>query len=187
MKRQILTGLAVAGALTLWVGSSAVANEDPAETLLQRAEGFAAAASDQVSTCAETQIAKFEAKTPPAGVSSDAWETVVETANETVLSKTEAAQAAIAAQFETFTQTVDTADEDDATLPTEADLLAFQTKVDDIAAAACTDISNVQIGAPSTTPPADTENDNEKSGETGDTGDTGDSKTSDKTGDTSSD
>ncbi len=27
MKRQILTGLAVAGALTLWVGSSAFASE----------------------------------------------------------------------------------------------------------------------------------------------------------------
>src|SRR5713226_784053 len=146
MKRQILAGLAVAGALTLWVGGSAFANEDPAETLLQRAEGFAVAASDQVSTCAETQIAKFEAKTPPAGVSSDAWEKVVEAANETVLSKAETAQAAIAAQFETFAQTVETADEDGATLPTEADLLAFQTKVNDIATAACSEISNVQIG-----------------------------------------
>jgi hypothetical protein len=185
MKRQILAGLAVAGALTLWVGGSAVANEDPASTLLQRAEGFAAAASDQVSTCAETQIAKFEAKTPPAGVTADAWEQVVETANKTVLNKTETAQAAIAAQFETFAQTVDTADEDGVTLPTEADLLAFQTKVNDLATAACTDISNVQIGTPSTTP-ADSENDNEQGGDTGDLqGDnkTGDSKTSDHSSD----
>src|SRR5207245_1436094 len=56
MKRQILTGLAVAGALTLWVGSSAVANEDPAETLLQRAEAVGATASDTVSTCAEADV-----------------------------------------------------------------------------------------------------------------------------------
>ena len=180
MKRQILAGLAVAGALTLWVGASAFANEDPAEMLLQRAEGFAVAASDHVSTCAETKIAEFEAKTPPTGVSSDAWEKVVETANETVLSKAETAQAAIDAQLETFGQTVDTADEDGATLPTEADLLAFQKTVNDIATAACTEITNVKIGTPSTTPPADTENDNER----GDTGDTSDTKSGD-TGDRS--
>ena len=171
MKRQILAGLATAGALTLWVGSSAFASEDPAETLLQRAEAIAATASDQVSTCAEGQIAKFEATAAPQGVDADAWEEAVETANETVLSKAEAAQAAIQAKLDTFAEAVEAADEDNATLPTEADLATLQTDVTAIATDACNQIKLVQIVTP-TTSPADTENDNE-------TGDTGDSKTND--------
>lgn len=171
MKRQILAGLATAGALTLWVGSSAFASEDPAETLLQRAEAIAATASDQVSTCAEAQIAKLEATAAPQGVDADAWEQAVETANETVLSKAEAAQAAIQAKLDTFAEAVEAADEDNATLPTEADLTTLHTDVNAIATAACDDIKTVEIKTP-TTPPADTENDNE-------TGDTGDSKTND--------
>src|SRR5712692_10578495 len=89
MKRQILTGLAAAGALTLWVGSSAFASEDKTETLLQRAEARATTAIDTVSTGAEAQITKREATAKPANVDADAWEQAVETANETVLSKAE--------------------------------------------------------------------------------------------------
>ena len=159
MKRQILAGLAVAGALTVWVGSSAFANEDPAETLLQRAEAIAATASDHVSTCAEAKITQLEATTMPAGVDADAWEQAVETANETVLSKAEAAQAAIEAKLEAFAQKVETAGEDGATLPGDADLAALETDVTAIATAACTDINAVAIVTPTTTP-ADTENDN---------------------------
>ncbi len=175
MKRQILTGLAVAGALTLWVGSSAFASEDPAETLLQRAEAIATTASDTVSTCAEAQITKLEATAKPANVDADAWEQAVETANETVLSKAEVAQEAIQAKLDTFAEAVEAADEDNATLPTEADLTQLQTDVTAIATAACTDINSVAIVTPTTTP-TDTEDDNEKS-------DTGDSKTSDKSSD----
>jgi hypothetical protein len=178
MKRQILAGLAVAGALTVWVGSSAFANQDPAETLLQRAEAIAATASDQVSTCAEAKITQLETTTKPTGVDADAWEQAVETANETVLSKAEAAQAAIQAKLETFAEAVEAAEEDNATLPTEADLTTLQTDVTAIATAACTEINAVTIVTPTTTP-ADTENDNS----TVETGDKTESKTSDKSSD----
>src|SRR6267143_1584001 len=54
MKRQILTGLAVAGALTLWVGSSAFASEDPAEAVLQQAESSIDAALETFNETVET-------------------------------------------------------------------------------------------------------------------------------------
>ncbi len=175
MKRQILAGLATAGALTLWVGSSAFASDDPAETLLQQAETYAAQASSAVTACAETKIAALEAMTPtPANVNPDAWEQAVEKATEKVSGLAENAQSSIDTALENFSETVDTADENGTTLPT---LQSFKDEINLIADPtnggnpACKGINDVTIETP-TTPPADTENDNES-------GDTGDSKTND--------
>ena len=174
MKRQILAGLATAGALTLWVGSSAFASDDPAETLLQQAETYATQASSAVTTCAETKIAALEATPTPANVDSDAWETAVENATEKVSGLADSAQSSIEAALETFSENVETADENSTTLPT---LQSFKDEINLIADPsnggnpACAAIEAVTIVTP-TTPPADTENDNE-------TGDTGDSKTND--------
>ncbi len=177
MKRQILTGLAVAGALTLWVGSSAFASEDPAETLLQQAETYAAQASSAVTTCSETKIAALEATQVPNGVNSDAWENAVETATETVAGLAETAQSSIDAALETFNENVETADESGATLPT---LDSFKTEINAIADPtnggnpACAGIEAVSIVTP-TTAPADTETENDNS--------QGDSKAGDKSND----
>jgi len=173
MKRQILSGLAVAGALTLWVGSSAFASEDPAETVLQQAEAYAATASTNVTNCAETKIAALEATTPtPANVDPEAWGNAVETATEKVAGLAETAQSSIDAALETFNETVETADENGTTLPTAAD---FQTEVNAIATAACSEINAVAI-VPPTAAPADTETDNNSA-------DKSDTKTSDKSSD----
>src|SRR2546421_3404285 len=145
MKRHVFAGLAVAGALSLWAGSAAVAADNPADTLLHTAHGFAAAASEKVSGCAETQITAFEAASPPAGLDAETRDQAVERANEKVLSRTEAAHSAIWAHFEAFAETVDQADEDGATLPTQTDLNTFKTAVDKIATDACADIALIKI------------------------------------------
>lgn len=159
MNRHVIGGLVVAGALSLWAGGTAVAATDPAATLLHTAHGYAAAASDKVSGCAETQITKLEAQTPPAGLDPEARNQAVETANEKVLQLTEGAQENIAAQFESFSETVDRADEDGGTLPTAAALAAFKASVDKIASDACDMISKVTITwpNPTTVKPGDTE------------------------------
>ena len=175
MKRQILTGLAVAGALTLWVGSSAFASEDPAEAVLQQAETYAATASTNVTNCAETKIAALEATTPtPANVDPEAWGSAVETATEKVAGLAEKAQSSIDAALETFNETVETADENGTTLPTAGD---FQTEVNAIATKACADINAVEIVPPTATP-GDTETDN-NSADKSDTSDKSETKSGD--------
>jgi hypothetical protein len=117
------------------------------------------AASDKVSGCAETQITAFEGQTPPANLDPEARDQAVETANEKVLQLTEAAHENIAAQFDSFSETVDRADEDGGTLPTAADLAAFKASVDKIASDACAMIGQVTIvwPTPTTVKPGDTE------------------------------
>lgn len=159
MKRQIIAGLAVAGALTLWVGASAFASDDPAETLLQQAGAAADAASAQVSACAEAKLATFE--NTQANADSDAAEQAVETASETVSNIAETAQQKIDAELESFSDRVDNADEDGATLPTAADLATFTMTVNGFATDACNAINAVTVG-PTVTPPAETENDTER-------------------------
>jgi hypothetical protein len=174
MKRQILAGLAVAGAMTLWVGSSAFASEDPAETLLQQAETYAAQASSAVTTCADAKIATLEATQVPNGVDPDAWENAVETATETVAGLADTAQSSIDAALENFNESVEAADENGTTLPT---LDSFKAEINAIADPnnggnpACAGIEAVTIVTPTT--PAETENDNSQ----------GDSKAGDKAND----
>ena len=164
MKRQILAGVALAGALSLWAGAAAFASEDSgdqAEALLQQAEGFTATASDAVSNCAEARISTFENTSAPSGVNADAWEQAVETANETVLGIVEKTQAQLESKLDTFAKAVDAADENGIALPT---IGTFQQDLNAIATAACQAIGNVNIIAPASgsTSEPDNERDTER-------------------------
>lgn len=162
MKRQVVAGLALAGALSLWAGASAFANEnsgDPAEALLQAAETAASIASDTVSNCAEAQIATFEAAKPPTGVSEDAAEQAVDTAVTKVENRAAKAQSDIEAALEAFESQVERADEDGTTLPAVQKTPDFTS----IANQACSDISSITISWPSpSVTSTDKENDTER-------------------------
>jgi len=154
MKRQMMAGVALAGALSLWAGAAAFAAEnsdDAAEALLQQAQSYVALANDKVSQCAETRITTFENTPAPAGVNADAWEEAVETANDTVLGIVESTQAQLQSKLDAFAKAVDAADENGTALPT---LDSFKADINAIAdptnggKPACDAIANVHIVTP---------------------------------------
>lgn len=154
MKRNLLAGISLAGALTILGGVAAFAEPDEAEpgaALVQQAEQKAHEAMVGIHVCARVEMQSLRTQQKPANVTQQAWDQAVEQAQGQVETLVETADQQIETAAENFDNAVEAAAENGTALPSLTTLTASLTKT---TTDTCTAISNVKVTVSTVTPPA---------------------------------
>ena len=151
MKRRLLAGIGLAGALTVFGGVAAFAEPDEAEpgaALIMQAEQKADMASAGVEACAEVKLLSLKSQTAPSGTSAEAWSQAVEQAQGKVETLAENADQQIETLTETFDNQAEQAAEDGTAAPSLSTLTTGLNAIFDPAnptAGVCGQINAVTI------------------------------------------
>lgn len=157
MKRNLLAGISLAGALTILGGVAAFAEPDEAEpgaALIQQAEQKAHEAMVGIHVCARVEMLSLRTQPKPANVTQEAWDQAVEQAQGQVESLVETADQQIETATETFDNAVEAAVENGTALPSLTTLSDSLTKT---TTDTCTAISNVKVTVSTTDKDTETE------------------------------
>ena len=146
---KVFAGLAVAGALTVWVGASALAdNEQPSTATLEvQAQALLATTEANIETCAATKLTALAGQTAPSGVNAEAWAGALEAASNKVDALAESGSNKAEALTNAFDGSLEGGDEDVAA-PTPTDTSELQTSLTQQQTQVCAAINAVTVHVP---------------------------------------
>jgi hypothetical protein len=172
MNRKLFAGIAVAGALSLFMGASATAFDDEGEAgdvLTMQAQALTDQTIAGIDACAEARIAVLESQPAPTGVNRDAWQGAVEAATNKVEALAESGEHKAEAAVESLESSIEESDAQGQQVPSLDSLTAALLALYDPAnpnAGVCGQINAVTVHQPSpTVTRTNHENDDEDSDE----------------------
>jgi hypothetical protein len=145
--RKVFIGLAAAGALTLWVGASALADsEQPSSAMLEiQAQALLATTTANIETCAATKLTALAGQAAPSGVNAEAWAGALEAAGNKVDELAESGSNKARALTNAFDGSLD---DEDVAAPTPTDTTELQTSLTQLQTQVCAAINAVTVHVP---------------------------------------